>query len=150
MSTYLVLEMSLGETIYRHSPLWMQNLLVSAYGYQWKQRRFGGMFAVEYAKAKQRENFTALNWKAYQQEQLQKILTHAFEQVPYYKESFLQHGITPDLLKTITTENINQLPVLSKEALRKYGTTSLLANTREKGGSFFASSGSTGTPTQIH
>ena len=127
----------------------MQNLLVSAYGYTWKQRRLGGIFTEEYAKAKQRENFTAAQWQTYQQQQLQKILLHAFEHVPYYEETFLSNGLNAETLKKISIENINEVPVLSKEALRKYGTSSLLADVREKGGSFFASSGSTGTPTQI-
>ena len=127
----------------------MQNLLVSAYGYSWKQRRLGGVFTEEYSKAKQRENFTVAKWHEYQQQQLQKILLHAFEQVPFYKQQFLSSGFNVEKLKAVTPETISQLPILSKEALRKYGTSLLLSKKREKGGSFFASSGSTGTPTQI-
>jgi phenylacetate-CoA ligase len=127
----------------------MQNLLVSAYGYQWKQRRFGGIFKEEYSKAIERENFTADQWSIYQNERLQKILLHAFEQVPYYKTSFYKHGINREALKKITSETLSQLPVLSKEDLRKYGTNSLVTDKKEKTGHFFASSGSTGTPAQI-
>lgn len=127
----------------------MQNLLVSAYGYSWKQRRLGGVFTEEYTKAQQREDFTAVQWQEYQLQQLQKILLHAIEQVPFYKQAFLSKGLTAAQLKNITPETIIQLPVLSKEALRKYGSSLLLSEKREKGGSFFASSGSTGTPTQI-
>ena len=132
-----------------HSPLWMQNLLISAYGYQWKQRRFGGVFKEEYLKAKERENFTTDQWHTYQNEQLQKILLHAYEHVPYYKTSFKKYGINDEALKKISTETLSQLPVLSKEDLRRYGTNSLLADKKEKSGEFFASSGSTGTPTKI-
>src|SRR6266536_2995952 len=132
-----------------HSPLWMQNLLISAYGYQWKQRRFGGVFKEEYLKAKERENFTTDQWHTYQNEQLQKILLHAYEHVPYYKTSFKKYGINDEALKKISTETLSQLPVLSKEDLRQYGTNSLLADKKEKSGEFFASSGSTGTPTKI-
>ena len=127
----------------------MQNLLVSAYGYQWKQRRFGGVFTKEYIAAKERENFTVSEWSNYQQYQLQKIILHAFEHVPFYKEKFLQHGITATVLENISPENIGKLPFLSKEELRIYGNNLLLADVREKSGSFFFSSGSTGTPTQI-
>jgi len=127
----------------------MQNLLVSAYGYQWKQRRFGGIFTDEYTKAKERENFTTHQWKTYQNEQLQKILLHAFEHVSYYKTSFSKHGINSEALRKVTPETLSQLPVLSKEDLRKYGTASLVADKKEKAGQFFSSSGSTGTPTRI-
>ena len=126
----------------------MQNLLVSAYGYQWKQRRFGGIFKDEYIKAKERENFTTEQWKKYQNEQLQKILSHAFSHVPYYKMSFSRHGINIKTLKKITPETISQLPVLSKEDLRKYGTTSLIAD-KGKIRSFFCKQRKHGTPTKI-
>ena len=123
--------------------------MISAYGYQWKQRRFGGIFKEEHKKAKDRENFTATQWKEYQNEQLQKILHHSFEHVPFYKASFKRNGIDSEVLKKASVENLSLLPVLSKEDLRKHGTTTLIADQKEKGGHFFASSGSTGTPTQI-
>ncbi|HEY6979148.1 MAG TPA: hypothetical protein VH396_22790, partial [Chitinophagaceae bacterium] len=88
---------------------------MSAYGYQWKQRRFGGIFKDEYKKAKERENFTTDQWDKYQNEQLQKILLHAFEHVPYYKASFTRHGINKETLKKVTPETLPQLPVLSKD-----------------------------------
>lgn len=127
----------------------MQNILVSAYGLQWKQRRFGGAFPEAHKAAKERENFTADQWQQYNEIQLQKLLLHAFEHVPFYKESFSAKGLTAEAIKKITRQTIDRLPVLSKELLRKYGTTTLLANNKEKNGEFFASSGSTGTPTQI-
>lgn len=129
--------------------MWLQNLLVSAYGYKWKQRRFGGVFKEEYIKAKEREHFTSQQWRDYENVQLQKILQHAFEHVPYYRESFSKHGINKEALQKISSENLSRLPVLSKEDLRRYGASSLIADKREKSGEFFASSGSTGTPTQI-
>lgn len=123
--------------------------MVSTYGYQWKQRRFGGVFKHEYIKAKERECFTAEQWNDYQNEQLKKILLHAFEHVSYYKENFMLCGLNADAIKKISVEHLSRLPILSKENLRQFGTTSLAADKKEKGGHFFASSGSTGTPTQI-
>jgi phenylacetate-CoA ligase len=127
----------------------MQNILVSAYGWQWKQRRFGGAFPDAYKKAKERENFTIDQWQQYNEMQLQKILLQAVEHVPFYKASFFAKGLTAGAIKKITPQTIGQLPILSKELLRKHGTTTLLADNKEKHGEFFASSGSTGTPTQI-
>lgn len=141
--------MSLSINIYNNSPAWIQNLLVSSYGWQWKQRRFGGLFPEAYKQAKGRESFTGDEWQQYQEQQLQKILVHAFEYVPFYNESFTANGFDKASIKRITPETIALLPTLSKESLRKYGTTILLADTKERHGAFFASSGSTGTPTQI-
>jgi len=141
--------LSLYNSIYNRSPVFVQNLIVSAYGYQWKKRRFGGIFPQEYEAAKERENFTGEQWQRYRQQALQKILLHAFDQVPFYQNSFKQQGLSRQFLANIAPDTIQQLPVLLKDDLRKEGTSTLLSANKEKGGSFFSSSGSTGTPVKI-
>lgn len=141
--------MSLSEKIYQHSPVALQNVLISAFGYQWKKRRFGGIFRQEYEQAKNRENYTLSQWNDYQQQQLQKLLLHAMENVPYYKESFRKNGITNKLIHNIDPASISPLPLLPKDDLRKFGPTTLVSAVREKNGSFFSTSGSTGTPAKI-
>ena len=123
--------------------------MVSAYGYGWKKKRYGGIFEEGYRAAKERESFSKKQWAAYEATQLKKILLHAYKEVPYYKEKFKQAGLTEDMLQNIEPATINQLPITSKEDVRLYGTTTMMAHTREKNGSFHSSSGSTGTPVQI-
>jgi phenylacetate-CoA ligase len=53
-------------------------------------------------------------------------------------------------LSKITIDNINLLPILNKIELKKYGGTTLISSKVEKGGRFYASSGSTGTPVKIN
>jgi len=113
------------------------------------KRRFGGVFKQEYKAAQQRENFTTQQWLDYQDKHLQYLLQHAYATVPFYKEAFDKAGLNSETIKSISIGDLAQLPILSKDDLRKYGTTTLLSSLREKNGSFFASSGSTGTPTQI-
>lgn len=82
--------MSFFNKIYNHSPLALQNLMVSAYGYAWKKRRFGGIFEQDLVAAKNRENFSTNQWVEFQQAELQKILLHAQAQVPYYTQNLLK------------------------------------------------------------
>ena len=58
-----------------------------------------GMFAHEYAQAKERENYTVQQWAEYEQQQLHRLFVHAFTNVPYYHESFSNAGINVDQLK---------------------------------------------------
>lgn len=127
----------------------MQHAMVSAYGWQWKRRRFGGCFAPAYAAAQDREAYTLAQWQHYQQQQVHHLLLHAWDQVPYYRQQFGRQGLTRTQLQQLDPTELHRLPILEKEDLRRYGTSALLAQRRETGGSFFASSGSTGTPTQI-
>ena len=79
--------MAITDTIYKNSPVWMQHILVSAYGMKWQKRRYGGIYSENYKAAKEREAFTMQQWQNFQQEQLTKILLHAYGQVPYYINS---------------------------------------------------------------
>lgn len=141
--------MGFYDKIYSHSPLLVQNAMISLYGYHWMKRRMGGSFSELYKAAKERESFTESQWNDLENAALQKMLVHAFENVPYYKKTFSEVGSTIDDIKKITVDTIHKLPVLTKEQLRQFGTTSLLSMKKEPHGEFFASSGSTGTPTQI-
>ncbi len=141
--------MSLYEKIYGASPVVLQNAMISAYGYQWKKRRMGGIFAKKYEAAKSRESFTTGQWAEYQEKQLKKILSHAVQTVPYYRKEFEKYGINEKNIHTISIDNISRLPILSKNDLRKNGSDLLLSSKREKHGTFFPSSGSTGTPLNI-
>jgi len=139
----------LQEKIYEHSPVFIQNLLISAFGYRWKNRRFGGIFQNEYKAAQERESYSKQEWNNYQQKKLQQLLQHAFATVPYYKEAFAKAGFTARSLKNFQLTDLHQLSVLLKDDLRKHGSTLLVSSIKEKGGSFFSSSGSTGTPVKI-
>ncbi|HLO69936.1 MAG TPA: hypothetical protein VK167_03655 [Flavipsychrobacter sp.] len=141
--------MSLATSIYSKAPVWLQNVFVSLYGLQWKKRRFGGVFASELKQYKEREKYTAAEWEDYTTSQLRVMLLHTFNTVPYYRDKWTAAGITEDQLKLFTLSDINLLPYLSKDDLRKYCKTTLLSDNRESGGSYFESSGTTGTPTSI-
>jgi len=130
-------------------PIFVQNVMISTYGYQWQSRRFGGVYKKELKGFKSREEFSGNTWIEYQISELRKLLIHAFETVPYYNSIYKDAGVSIEDIETFEIEDLKRLPVLTKEDLRKFGTTTLLSSKREKGGQFFSSSGSTGTPTKI-
>ena len=135
--------------VYPALPVFLQNAAVSMYGLYWRQRRFGGIYQKELRAFKEREFFTAQQWRDYQTVQLRKLLVHAFETVPFYRERYGALGWTKSKFERFELDWLSQLPCLSKDDLRRHGTTKLLSSVQEKGGRFFSSSGSTGTPTQI-
>jgi len=137
------------DNIYPHLPVSLQNLAISAFGYTWHKRRFGGIFETELKGYKDREGYTQQQLHDYQTLQLRKVLLHAFNTVPYYRNVLQQHGITVAQLEKFELSDIQKIPPLEKDTLRKLGKTDLLSSIREEGGEFYASSGSTGTPTSI-
>jgi phenylacetate-CoA ligase len=49
--------------------------------------------------------------------ELKKLLEHAYEQVPFYRDSFREVGITPDDIKG--HEDLRHLPVIDKNVIRE-------------------------------
>lgn len=141
--------MSLYHKVYPHLPVPIQNMAISAFGYTWKKRRFGGVFQQELKGFKERESFSYQQWNDYVTLQVRKLLLHAFETVPYYSEAFRRANITRAEIQEFELSDITRLPFLEKNDLRACGTNTLLSSVCEHGGGFFPSSGSTGTPTQI-
>lgn len=141
--------MSFYQKLYGFLPVGLQNLAVSGYGYFWKKRRFGGIFEKELIGFKEREHFSKIQWDGYVTIQLRKILCHAFETVPYYRDVFQQVGLQRIDLERFTLCDLPRIPFLEKRNLRLFGKSKLLSSQREDGGEFFSSSGSTGTPTEI-
>ncbi len=137
------------DKIYPKLPLFIQNIAISVFGYKWYKRRFGGVFNEELKKYLSRESYNINQWKDFQEKELRKMLLHAFKNVPYYNKTFKDAGFTLEDFEGFALKDINKIPFLEKNDLRKYGKDSLISNIREKGGEFYASSGSTGTPTQI-
>lgn len=135
--------------LYNKLPVFLQNLAVSMYGYQWQKRRFGGIFEEELRGFKERENFSFEQWTGYQEELLRKLLLHAIETVPYYREKYTEADFSSGSFKSFKIDDLQRLPFLEKNELRKYGTSTLVSTKPEPKGEFFASSGSTGTPTEI-
>ena len=137
------------QKIYPLLPVPIQNIMISTFGYQWNRRRFGGVFSEEHLKFKAREIFTGQQWHDYQTSELRKLLVHAFTTVPYYNEKYKEAGFSLEDLKGFEPGDLARLPVLSKDDLRKLGTSRLLSSKKLTGRQFFSSSGSTGTPTKI-
>lgn len=136
---------SLADQIYLSSPIWLQQWLVAAYGWRWYHRRFGGKFNELLQQYRERDHWTAEQFRAYQEAKLEKVLQAAW-QSPHYRQVFNSAGLQPD---TPPFEALAQLPLLSKQTLRSH-PKDLLTQAPPKDVMVFRSSGTTGTPTEIY
>ncbi|SNR36451.1 phenylacetate--CoA ligase family protein [Lutibacter flavus] len=135
--------------IYSVSPVFIQNMMLSMYGYYWKNRRFSGCFKNKLEKFRVHDNYSESEWHNYQTLELRKLLIHAFTTVPFYEKLYKKNGFELSDFEKFELEDLKKLPFLEKDELRKYGTSQLLSAKKEKG-KFYFSSGSSGTPTSIY
>lgn len=137
------------DKVYPSMPVFFQNLMISAFGFQWQQRRFGGCYTDFLEEVKSREFNPSEQWSEYQTQALRKLLVHAFGHVEYYREKYKAAGFIEKDLENIALSDLKHIPFLEKEELRRFGTTKLLSDKLSRG-LFISSSGSTGTPTEIY
>ncbi len=134
------------DKIYPHLPVGIQNIGISAYGLFWQKRRFGGIYNSELKKFKEREEYSAQQWRDYQTVELRKLIRHAFLTVPFYNKKYSESGFKLVDFERFELNDLKHLPFLEKKDLREFGNSKLISSKCEIGGNFFASSGSTGTP----
>ena len=89
-----------------------------------------------------RQELKELQWK-----KLQKTLTNAYNNVPYYRQSFDALGITPESIRDLN--DLPRLPFTMKSVLRDNYPFGMFAVPRNQVVRVHASSGTTGKPTVV-
>jgi len=93
--------------------------------------------------------WTSAQIRQLQQEKLERLLYHAYENVPYYRRVFEERSLKPADIASI--EDLSKLPILTKEEARRQLPDQIVArNCRKKDYLHLASSGSTGEPFRFY
>ena len=82
-----------------------------------------------------------------QLERMKWSIRHAYENSPFYRKQFENHGVHPDDLKTLT--DLAKFPFTVKQDLRDNYPFGIFAVPREKLSRIHGSSGTTGKPTVV-
>ncbi|MYS41373.1 phenylacetate--CoA ligase [Streptomyces sp. SID5998] len=85
--------------------------------------------------------------RALQLERLRSSLRHAYENVPFYRESFDKAGVRPDDCRSLA--DLARFPFTAKADLRENYPYGMFAVPRERVRRLHASSGTTGRPTVV-
>ncbi|HEY5536498.1 MAG TPA: hypothetical protein VIL99_16385 [Ignavibacteria bacterium] len=104
-------------------------------------------FRKYYDILKKRETMPPDLIKEYQLNELKNILIHSYENVPYYTDLFNNINFKPE--KVNSFDDINNIPFLTKDLIRK-NFDKLMSFKRIRGGSYSTTtSGSTGEPLKV-
>ncbi|WKY46708.1 phenylacetate--CoA ligase [Eubacteriaceae bacterium ES3] len=85
--------------------------------------------------------------KAIQFSRLKETLHRVYDNVPYYKQMFIDNSVHPDDIKCL--EDMHLLPLTTKDDLRKNYPFGLFAKPKNEIVRYHASSGTTGKPTVV-
>jgi len=84
----------------------------------------------------------------YQEERLTHIINHAYNHVPYYRRLFQETGLRPQDIQKV--DDLEKLPLLSKDTIRREGKTLVADNARRYHPVSYKTSGTTGTPVEFY
>src|SRR6266496_277349 len=98
------------DRLYNVSPVWLQQVAVSAYGLSWKQKRYSGEFQQAVHAFVTRERYSESDWRHYQTRNLQELLVYSSRHVPYYRDLFLRLGLSTDDLQVFKPDDLSALP----------------------------------------
>ena len=92
--------------------------------------------------------FSLRELEQYQFSQLQKIITHAYENVEYYTNLFHENNLTPIDFKCL--DDLKKIPLLNKSILKKSFNSLIAKNAGKYHPKLYTTSGSTGEPVKFY
>lgn len=139
--------MSILNSIYINSPIFLRSFFGSAYGIMWYHRRYGKIFHLELPRVIERESWDYNRFLEYQLKNLKTLIKWAYETVPFYKEKFDKVKIKPDDINKLS--DLEKIPFLTREDIRLNGENLISKKiSKFKCNSYFTS-GSTHSPIKI-
>ncbi len=136
------------EKIYMPSPVIFENLFISLYGNNIWRKRYKGDFRAILLEIEETRRLSHVEIEELRLLRLKNILAYAYSEIEYYRELFDGIGFS---LESITNLNdLERIPPLEKETLKKYPEKFMPHDIKKKTYMVQKTSGSTGTPLEIH
>ena len=135
------------QTVYKWSPVIVQNALISAYGVLRRWERNTQPFAGYLNELEESQWWSEEKLQEHQNARLQTIIWHAYENVPYYRKTFDKLGLTP--ADIATTDDLYKLPVLTKQEVRTHFADLRATNIPASKVTIGRTGGTTGVPLQF-
>lgn len=141
---------SILDFAYSRSPVFLQNVGVTLYGYYWRIRRQSGSFPREVAAFSKRDTYGTEQWDAYQTARLRELLTWSFTHVPAYRRKWSSLGVTEADLRQMANSGLRSLPLTDRDYLRQSPTDYVADSVSRRKLKAMHTSGSTGSPITIY
>ncbi len=106
--------------------------------------RYGKPWKEALTLVKESEKWDKRRLIQYQEERLECLLRHCYENVPYYRQVFQDRDMKPEDIQSI--DDLKKFPTLTKETVRKRKNDLLATNISVLGRNPAHTSGSSGTP----
>ena len=134
--------------IYVFLPITLQNIAVTMQGFRFKKQRYGVNFNKFVTELNKSQYFDKNTIKENQEQKLKYLVKIAYDKVPYYRKLFRNHHLKPSDIRDI--EDLNKIPVLEKETVKKFGDEFISKDFNKKNLVACKTGGTTGTPLTLY
>lgn len=110
--------------------------------------RYGKTFLETYKFLQESQWWTRDKLEEYQLQQLEKLLNHAYEHIPYYRKVFDQKGLKTRDIQDF--KDLEQLPYLTKDDFKRNSKELISKNIDLRKARVITTSGTTGKPLQFY
>ncbi len=110
--------------------------------------RYGRAYSEVVSLLDASERWSLEKLVTYQEQMLRRLIRHCYTNVPYYRKIFVEKGLIPDDISTIS--DLEKLPFLTKEIVRKHKKDLLATNFSTYRAHLDSTSGSTGNPLDFY
>jgi phenylacetate-CoA ligase len=135
------------ERLYGASPIWIQNLVLNAYGWKIRRERFNRAYEEWQRVFAENEHGSKADLAAMQDEAVGDLVQHAYKTVPYYREVMSESGLKPPDVRSV--KDLPKLPILTKDHLRSSFSNLISSTYRRQDLKEGNSSGTTGSPVSV-
>ncbi len=139
---------SLLDSVYFKSPIVLQNILLSGYGYKINKIRHGDYFKKELAILKNRLGWSPDEIAMFQIDSLKKMVQSCAEHVPYYRRLFDHCGLSVGQVRSL--DDLKRIPLLEKVELRKNPENFINEQLKTENILKIHTTGTTGTPLNVY
>lgn len=116
--------------LYRTSPAWFKRSLGQVYALLPFTIRYGRILNQAREFLKESQWWSWQRHRRYQLQQLQSLLRHAYENVPYYRRIMNEASVKPEDFKSL--EDLRKLPFLTKQLVREQKEELVAENMRHR------------------
>lgn len=118
------------ESLYFTSPVFIQNIATSIYGYHLHHTRYGNDSEKILLELLESQCYSFQKIRELQESKLKNLIMHAYNNIPYYKELFNGHNLRPEDIKYI--EDLSKIPLLEKDTIRRNAEKLIYRNKKYK------------------
>src|SRR5258706_5759216 len=136
----------LGSFVYRQSPVWAQETLISAKSSLRNMMREGASFEIVRAQVDEGQWWPEQALRDFQSQRMRTVVETSIRHVPYYRQRYGSPGL--DFTKLQFPDALEHLPLLTKSDVRTSGS-SLIAENRRVPLFSGNTNGKTGNPPKV-